>query len=45
MNFEMLQQQKALPLNLSDNCLEQAHFNAVFYQIKEMDWVGVEPTT
>src|SRR5215208_4379910 len=30
----------ALLLNLSDNCLEQAHVNAVFYQNKRMNWVS-----
>jgi hypothetical protein len=35
----------ALLLNLSDNFLNQAQFNTVFLSQKEMDRVGVEPTT
>jgi hypothetical protein len=34
-----------LLLNLSDNYLRQAQFNAVVPSQKEMDRVGVEPTT
>jgi hypothetical protein len=30
---------------LSDNNLKQTHFNTVVVQQKEMDRVGVEPTT
>jgi hypothetical protein len=35
-----------LLLDLSDNCLKQAQFDAVVvYSRKKMDRVGVEPTT
>jgi hypothetical protein len=34
-----------LLLDLSDNYQKQAQFNAVVVQQKEMDRVGVEPTT
>ena len=34
-----------LLLNLSDNYLKQAQINTVVVQQKEMDRVGVEPTT
>src|SRR5215212_7837140 len=36
---------RILLLNLSDNCLKQTSFNAVVPSQKEMDRVGVEPTT
>jgi hypothetical protein len=36
---------RILLLNLSDNRLKQAQFNAVFPEQEEMDRVGVEPTT
>ena len=35
----------ALLLNLSDNYLKQSQINTVVVQQKEMDRVGVEPTT
>jgi hypothetical protein len=34
-----------LLMNLSDNYLKHAQFNTVVVQQKEMDRVGVEPTT
>jgi hypothetical protein len=34
-----------LPAIVFDNSLKQAQFTTVFYQIKEVDWVGFEPTT
>jgi hypothetical protein len=35
----------ALPLNLSDNDLKQAHFNTVLVQQEKVDRVGFELTT